>query len=224
MSPDAGPGRAGRPRSTAADDAILRATLDVVVEHGIRDASVDAIAARAHAGKDTIYRRWPHKDQLIRAALEHALDADLAVPRSGIPANDLVRYLEALDRLLVASTTGTILRELVAEAPRDPAVAVRVRAFQERHLAALAGILSSHPSLTPARARVLADVALGWATGRRLMGASDGGSVTDAVTLGAVVEELLPAPDRGPGRETPGPAKGEGEAASLRRPVRRRGD
>ena len=62
VPPGSTTGRIGRPRSTAADDAILRAALDIIVEHGIHDASVDDIAARAHAGKDTIYRRWPHKE------------------------------------------------------------------------------------------------------------------------------------------------------------------
>lgn len=223
MRPAPGPGRAGRPRSTAADDAILRATLDVVVEHGIRDASVDAIAARAHAGKDTIYRRWPHKDQLIRAALQHALDADLVVSRSGVLADDLVRYLEALDRLLLAGTTGTILRELVAEAPRDPAVAVRLAGFRERHLAALAGILSSDPAVTAERTRVIAGLCLGWATGRRLLGPVVDASAADAVPVRVVVQALLAPLDRRPGHETRRPP-GTGGSAPVSRPGRRRSD
>jgi AcrR family transcriptional regulator len=190
-----GPGRTGRPRSTAADDAILRATLDVVVEHGIRDASVDAIAARAHAGKDTIYRRWPHKDQLIRAALEHALDADLLVAGTGVVAEDLARYLEALDRLLVAGTTGTVLRELVAEAPRDPAVAVRLDAFRERHMAALVRILSGGGPHATQQPRVVAELALGWLAGRRLLGAADGSM--DATPVRVIVERLLATDDGG---------------------------
>jgi AcrR family transcriptional regulator len=179
----------------------------VVVEHGIRDASVDAIAARAHAGKDTIYRRWPHKDQLIRAALEHALDADLGVPRSGVVADDLVRYLEALDRLLIAGTTGTIVRELVAEAPRDPLVGMWLAAFRDRHLAALVHILSGHPAIgTREHARVLAELALGWAVGRRLLE-----DITDTPPpnerLRLTVEGLLDPLDAGP-MPAPGPSAG----------------
>lgn len=219
MRAAASPGRQGRPRSTAADDAILRATLDVVVEHGIRDASVDAIAARAHAGKDTIYRRWPHKDELIRAALEHALDADLVVPRDGSVADDLVRYLEALDRLLLAATTGTILRELVAEAPRDPAVAARLGAFRERHLTALANILSAHRSVAADQARDVADLALGWAVGRRLLGTTEG-SVTDATPARAVVGRLLASPGPGGGHQDRGP-RGMRGSTPVSRPDRR---
>jgi len=219
MRAAARPGRAGRPRSTTADDAILQATLDVVVEHGIRDASVDAIAARAHAGKDTIYRRWPHKDQLIRAAMEHALDADLSVARGGTPAEDVVRYLEALDRLLAAGTTGTVLRELVAEAPRDPTVAARLGAFRERHVAALVGILSPRAEAN-GHARVVAELAVGWLTARRLLGAADG-SAGDATPVRDAVARLLGPLDGGP-RPTGHGRHGTDERASVSRSARRR--
>lgn len=196
MTATSGPGRTGRPRSTAADDAILRATLDVVVEHGIRDASVDEIAARAHAGKDTIYRRWSHKDELIRAALEHALDADIVVPSHGDLADDLARYLEALDRMLAAPTTGTILREMVAEAPRDRAVALRLAAFRERHVSTIARILEPLAWRTPTAAQEVAALVLGWAVGRRLL--DDAGDPAITAPLPDAITELLAALDGGP--------------------------
>jgi AcrR family transcriptional regulator len=76
----------GRPRSLVAEQAILTATLDLLAEgHGPASISIGAIARRAGAGKDTIYRRWPCKEDLL-------LDALASQPRQiDIPPDTPVR-------------------------------------------------------------------------------------------------------------------------------------
>jgi AcrR family transcriptional regulator len=59
----------GRPRSAQADQAILQATLEELTEMGIEAMSIEGVAARAGVGKTTIYRRWPSKEELIKAAV-----------------------------------------------------------------------------------------------------------------------------------------------------------
>ncbi|MFI9273538.1 TetR/AcrR family transcriptional regulator [Kitasatospora sp. NPDC052896] len=60
----------GRPRSADSEQAILRAALDLLAEGtDLGDISINAIAARAGAGKNTVYRRWPNKDALLVDAL-----------------------------------------------------------------------------------------------------------------------------------------------------------
>ena len=49
----------------ARDSAICDATLALLVEVGYDRMSMDAVAARAHASKATIYRRWPGKQELV---------------------------------------------------------------------------------------------------------------------------------------------------------------
>jgi AcrR family transcriptional regulator len=62
--------RRGRPRSDASEQAILTAALDLMADgHGPAAITVSAIAKRAGAGKDTIYRRWPNKEDLLLDAL-----------------------------------------------------------------------------------------------------------------------------------------------------------
>jgi AcrR family transcriptional regulator len=78
ISVDQGPGtdvatgpanrRPGRPRSEQAEQAIIEATLDLFAEQGFEGVCVEAVAARAGVGKATIYRRWPHKEELLLAA------------------------------------------------------------------------------------------------------------------------------------------------------------
>jgi AcrR family transcriptional regulator len=61
--------RPGRPRSEAAEQAIIEATLELFGEQGFEGVCVEAVAARAGVGKATIYRRWPNKEELLLAAL-----------------------------------------------------------------------------------------------------------------------------------------------------------
>lgn len=61
--------RPGRQLDTSRDAAILSAALDGLAELGYERLSMDAIAARAHAGKGALYRRWPSKEALIIDAL-----------------------------------------------------------------------------------------------------------------------------------------------------------
>jgi AcrR family transcriptional regulator len=65
----------GRPRSAEADEAILRAALELVADAGIGALTVEAVAARAGVGKATIYRRWASKQDLLDAAFTHLSEA-----------------------------------------------------------------------------------------------------------------------------------------------------
>ena len=51
------------------DVAICDATLALLLEVGYDRMSMDAVAARAHASKATIYRRWPGKQELVLDAV-----------------------------------------------------------------------------------------------------------------------------------------------------------
>lgn len=63
------PRRPGRPRSEAADEAILDAAVDLLTEQGFLALTIEAVAARAGVAKTTVYRRWPSKDDLLMDAV-----------------------------------------------------------------------------------------------------------------------------------------------------------
>lgn len=63
------PARLGRKRDHSRDPEILEAALDVLSEVGYEKMTVDMVAARAKAGKATLYRRWPSKADLILDAI-----------------------------------------------------------------------------------------------------------------------------------------------------------
>lgn len=60
-----GESKGGRPRDMEARQAILDATLALLVTEGFDAMSIEAIAARAGVGKKTIYRWWPSKEALV---------------------------------------------------------------------------------------------------------------------------------------------------------------
>lgn len=96
MEPTTGqisPARPGRKRDHSRDAAILDAALDVLMEHGYERMTMDTVAARARAGKATMYRRWPSKAHLVADAVArmNQLEVDLEqLPDTGSLREDLV--------------------------------------------------------------------------------------------------------------------------------------
>jgi AcrR family transcriptional regulator len=98
--PDTGPAtasvrRPGRPRSEAAEQAIIDATLDVFAEQGFEGVCVELVAARAGVGKATIYRRWPNKEELLLAAFG-SLKSPYPEPSGVSVRDDLLAIVEVM--------------------------------------------------------------------------------------------------------------------------------
>ena len=136
--------RTGRPRNHEIDQAVLDATIDLLVERGLHAVSMEEIASHAHTGKDTLYRRWPSKRHLVKAALEHLRDGAISVTSTGSSTNDLVRYLVGLDRLMVATPFGHIVAPLVGEAGHDAELAGLLATFWTERRAEAMRIVMGH--------------------------------------------------------------------------------
>jgi AcrR family transcriptional regulator len=83
----------GRKRDHSRDAKILEATLEVLAEVGATGLTMDLVAARAGAGKATIYRRWTSKTELFIDAIAHLkqIQVDLeSLPDTGTLRNDLL--------------------------------------------------------------------------------------------------------------------------------------
>jgi AcrR family transcriptional regulator len=68
-------GATGRPRNPVVDQAILRAALELFIEHGVAGASIERIAKRAGVAKTSVYRRWSSREALLAQAIEAARNA-----------------------------------------------------------------------------------------------------------------------------------------------------
>ncbi len=116
----------GRPRDARLDDAILRATLEVLAEGGYAALTMEAVAARAGVGKATLYRRHAGKEQLVVDALRTLSVQAEPDPDTGV-RDGLVRLLDTLRRTSSTSLAGKIFPRLLGEAVDNPELLRRYR-------------------------------------------------------------------------------------------------
>ncbi|MBM9508102.1 TetR/AcrR family transcriptional regulator [Actinacidiphila acididurans] len=123
--------RRGRPRSEARRAAILEAAGDLMLEGGLKAATVEAIAARAGVGKATVYKWWPSRGAvalegfMVRAADSWSLPEHTSAPEA-------LRILAvAAVRLFTRSPSGQLMRALTADAQSQPELS---RALREQWL------------------------------------------------------------------------------------------
>ena len=87
----------GRRRDHTRDPEILAAAIEVLAENGFDGMTIDMVATRAKAGKATLYRRWPSKNELVIDAVACMKMGDLDVahlPDTGTLRGDLVAMIK----------------------------------------------------------------------------------------------------------------------------------
>ena len=107
--------RRGRPRSEAAEQAIVAAVLRLIEQgYPLALLSVEGIAAEAGVGKATIYRRWPNKEELLLDVLQR-IDEPEPPEHDGSVRDALVAALEFLRQAALARRAHTSLAVLSTE-------------------------------------------------------------------------------------------------------------
>ena len=161
-------------RSERARQAILTAAAELVGDVGYSRLTVEAIAARAGVGKQTIYRWWADKGALILdayLALAGA-DAGLSFPESPDLAADLRAVIYVAADSLAAPAIEAPYRALLTAIQDDPALAGVLRdtlvkpwlaVTRQRLLAArLAGDISASANLEVAAEMLYGPVYYRW--------------------------------------------------------------
>ncbi|MFB7933710.1 TetR/AcrR family transcriptional regulator [Streptomyces sp. NPDC056039] len=119
--------RTGRPRSAAADAAILAATRAALVELGWSKLTLGDVATRAGVAKTTLYRRWAGKNELVVDAVAELFD-ELRLPDRGSLAADIEGVVLQFATILARPEARSGLMAVVAESTRDDALRERIRA------------------------------------------------------------------------------------------------
>jgi AcrR family transcriptional regulator len=117
----------GRPRSNEARLAVLHAVDDMLVENGYAAMTMKGIAARAGVGKQTVYRWWNSKAEILLEAVMLDAASELAVAPGANSAEEIEQYLSAVEVFLTTSPAGAAYRALVGEAQHDRTVAELIR-------------------------------------------------------------------------------------------------
>ena len=111
-------GSTGRPRSEEAHQAILDATLELLVEVGFSALTVEGVAQRAGVGKATIYRRWASKLPLVVEAFGNLPGFEEV--DSGSLEVDLKETLKTYLNNFNATSLGAVFPSLAGERAHNP--------------------------------------------------------------------------------------------------------
>jgi AcrR family transcriptional regulator len=131
----------GRRRNDAAREAILDAAFRLLSAPESEALTIDAIAAEAGVGRQTIYRWWPSKGAVVADAL--ARHAQVVVPErdTGSFTGDLEAFFADSFAGLGNEGYASRLRQIVAEAQHDEHVAQVLADFTAVRRAALRALL-----------------------------------------------------------------------------------
>jgi AcrR family transcriptional regulator len=109
----------GRPRQASAGKAIVDATLELLAERGFQAATIESIAERAGVGRNTIYRRWASKEELIVDALQE-LVVELDFQEGDDVYSLLLDWIRDFVRVFGDPLYGRILPVVLGELQRNP--------------------------------------------------------------------------------------------------------
>ena len=108
--------------------AIVEAAMDEFIARGFAATRLDDVAKRAGVAKGTLYLYFKDKEsmfeELIRTALVPLIGRMTALPTITGPVRDAVEgFAETFIREIVSTRRGDIIRLIVSEGPRFPAIA-----------------------------------------------------------------------------------------------------
>jgi AcrR family transcriptional regulator len=109
-------------RNERSHRAILTAAAELVHEVGYRKLTIEAIAARAGVGKQTIYRWWPSKGAVVLDGFLASVNEnpdDLSLPDTGDVAADLRGVVRAIVAELADPKLSGTTRALMIEMQED---------------------------------------------------------------------------------------------------------
>ncbi len=119
-------------RSARSEKAILDATRELLAAGGVRELTVERVAARSGVAKTTIYRRWRGKHELALAVLMDMVENVVATPDLEDTRKELISFVNAAVEILGSTVMGRVMQGLVSDLATDPGLA---RAFRERVVA-----------------------------------------------------------------------------------------
>jgi AcrR family transcriptional regulator len=143
--PGGGPGPSGTaatdPRVLISRERVLTTTLDLLMEAGLADLTIDELSRRSGVAKTTIYRHWPNRSAIVIDACSRMTDHQEPPPDTGTLDGDLRAILTGIVGLLGTARWSAILPSIVDAAEHDPQFASIHSRIQRGHAAPLRAAL-----------------------------------------------------------------------------------
>jgi AcrR family transcriptional regulator len=98
---------------------ILTATMEELAQTGYSALRIEDVATRAGVNKTTIYRRWPTKEELVRAALLSMGDDTFCAPNTGSLRTDLLAVARRMVAVAGSPQGRSLTRVILAEGPES---------------------------------------------------------------------------------------------------------
>lgn len=123
--------RPGRKRSEESRTAILESTRDELTTQGYDRLSIDRIATAAGVGKQTIYRWYPSKRELVAECILHGyvVRPVILTPDTGDIRHDIGAWVAAFAEGSRSTAAASLTRAITAAAAEDTEVAAH---FQDQ--------------------------------------------------------------------------------------------
>jgi TetR/AcrR family transcriptional repressor of mexJK operon len=120
------------PRGRQRREQLVCVAEEVFLEHGFADSTMQTIASRAGASKETLYRHFASKEALFAEVISRRaaqiFGAEGALARKAQPRRVLFELGCGLLRLMTQGEVVSLLRLVIAETPRTPELGATVYA------------------------------------------------------------------------------------------------
>jgi AcrR family transcriptional regulator len=173
----------------------------VLAERGFTGASMDEIARSAGVGKDTLYRRYRSKEDLVLHLLTKFAEEGVPVPALDDPRYALFLFLQDIVRVNRRTDLGAIIAGIVGESARNQRLADGFHDFwSERRTIAAELVRDIATEATDGEVELILDHVLGPIYYRLLL---TGATVDDEYLWGLIV--TIPwSPDEQLNQQEPG--------------------
>lgn len=111
---------------------VLEVTLNELGRVGLERLSVPEVAARAGLNKTSVYRRWPTKEALVRAALDQSMKHLEPAPDTGTLPGDLVTLATLVAGFLGSPHGLGVVRTVFADGDSPQARALAKAMWKQR--------------------------------------------------------------------------------------------
>ncbi|MFI1331126.1 TetR/AcrR family transcriptional regulator [Streptomyces sp. NPDC020845] len=113
------------------ESELYEAVMGILTEVGYDALTMDAVAARTHSSKATLYRQWKSKPQLVATALRHTKPVSLEDIDTGSLRGDLREMVRCGDQ--ARERDAALMRGLALAAHQNPDLLEALRELMVKH-------------------------------------------------------------------------------------------